>query len=99
MTATSTSPVASWETTSTLVALAALRAAATACMQSDALRAALAVDLTELDAQHIDRLARPNHRLMALLTGGFTDVVDEEHRQAAEAHGAEAGGAGPRRCA
>jgi hypothetical protein len=72
------------------VALAALRAAATACMQSDALRVALAVDLTELEAGHVDRLARPNHRLVALLAGGFTDVVDGEQQRAAANHGTEA---------
>lgn len=71
------------------VALAALRAAATACMQSPALARAAADGLGHFDPVAVPRTERPNHRLVALLDGDFVGRVGAAERIAREHHGHE----------
>jgi hypothetical protein len=68
------------------VALAALRAAATACMQSRALALAVEVGLADFEATMLSRLERPNHRLVALLNGGYAEAVAGEQAAAEKEH-------------
>lgn len=72
------------------VALAAVRAAATACMQSGALRAAVGVGLAEFDPPSLARMDRPNHRLAALLSGGFAAAVGREEARVEDEYQDEA---------
>jgi hypothetical protein len=72
------------------VALAALRAAATACMQSRALAMAVEVGIAAFRPSELPRMERPNHRLAALLTGGYASAVQREQSRAADSHGDEA---------
>lgn len=72
------------------VALAALRAASTACMQSPALARAANDGLTRFDPSSIVPLERPNHRLAALLTGGFRERVAAAEEAAVGQYGSEA---------
>ena|GEM_PF-2540332 len=72
------------------VALAALRAAVTACMQSGALALAADVGLERFDPAALPRLERPNHRLAGLLAGGYSDHVAAAHRASEAKHGDEA---------
>jgi hypothetical protein len=71
------------------VALAALRAAAMACMQTDALGLAVRVGLETFDPSQLPRMERPNQRLAALLAGDFAHHVEREHALAQQAHSAE----------
>lgn len=71
------------------VALAALRAAATACMQSPALARAADGGIERFDPGAIAPLERPNHRLAALLVGGFRDRVAAADHAARMKHGRE----------
>lgn len=71
------------------VALAALRAAATACMQSDALAKAGDQGVDNFDPTLLAPLDRPNHRLAALLSGDFSANVVSAQREAEHHHGAE----------
>lgn len=70
------------------VALAALRAAATATMQSTALTIAADVGLSAFEPKSLGRMERPNHRLMSLMNAGFRDHVRAAHDAAAAEHGA-----------
>lgn len=72
------------------VALAALRAAATACMQSEALNIAVSVGIEQFDPRRVPALERPNHRLAALLAGGYADEVANAHSEATLTFGDEA---------
>lgn len=72
------------------VALAALRAAATACMQSDALRAAATAGIDDFDPAALPRAERPNHRLVMLLDSGFADAVATSQHELERVHGHEA---------
>ena len=72
------------------VALAALRAAATACMQSLALAPAAEVGLERFRAEQMPVVDRPNHRLAWLVRSHFSEVVESGHTAAALAYGAEA---------
>ncbi len=71
------------------VALAALRAASTACMQSPALARAASDGLSRFDPSSIVPRERPNHRLAALLNGGFRECVAAAEAAAARQHGSE----------
>jgi hypothetical protein len=64
------------------VALAAVRAVATACMQSPALAIAAASGLANLEPADIPRPDRPNHRLAALLRSEFGATVQSEQAAA-----------------
>lgn len=55
------------------VALAALRAAASVCMQSGALMRAAATGLEAFEPANLGRLERPNHRLAALCRDARAD--------------------------
>ena len=68
------------------VALAALRAAATACMQSRAVSVAGAAGLAQFEASALERMERPNHRLVALLAGGYAQAVAGEQLRARDEH-------------
>lgn len=57
------------------VALAAIRAAAMACMQSPALKRAVSVGIERFEVASLARLERPNHRLAALLAGSYAAHV------------------------
>lgn len=72
------------------VALAALRAAATACMQSPALTGAVSVGIDDFQPGSIALADRPNHRLVALMRSPFREAVAREQAEAAAAHGSEA---------
>jgi hypothetical protein len=72
------------------VALTALRAAALTCMQSGVLSVAVGAGLRDFEASAVARLDRPNHRLVALLTGGYPEAVGEAGRRAQYEHGLEA---------
>lgn len=69
------------------VALAALRAAATACMQSGALTIAAGVEIERFSPSDLPRMERPNHRLPVLLAGGFKERVAAANRSAETEHG------------
>jgi hypothetical protein len=71
------------------VALAALRAAATACMQSGALAQAGIQGVDSFDPTSLTPLDRPNHRLAALLSGDYAANVRAARREAERQHGAE----------
>lgn len=71
------------------VALAALRAAATACMQSGALAVATTQGAERFEPTSLEALERPNHRLAALLTGDYAARVDRTQKEARERHGEE----------
>lgn len=71
------------------VALAALRAAATACMHSAALARAADDGIGHFDPVTITRVERPNHRLAALLAGDFAACVARAERAARVEHGRE----------
>jgi hypothetical protein len=72
------------------VALAALRAAATACMPTRALAVAVDAGLRQFEASHVARSDRPNHRLVALLRGGYAEAVAREGLRARDEHGQQA---------
>ena len=63
------------EDTHPWVALAALRAAATACMQSPALAQVADVGLANFSAQTLPLEDRPNHRLVWLMNSQFRETV------------------------
>lgn len=65
------------------VALAALRAAATACMQSPAIGAAVEVRLSNFVPASIAVADRPNHRLVALMRSAYAETVAREQADAA----------------
>jgi hypothetical protein len=67
----------------------ALQAAITACMQSNVLTTVLSDDLSEFDPACIERSARPNHRLVALLDSDFAAVVAAANEDALREHGRE----------
>jgi hypothetical protein len=67
------------------VALAAFRAAATACMQSSALTLA-ASSLADFEPRTIATRERPNHRLASLLPD-FANAVQREQQSAVTEHG------------
>jgi hypothetical protein len=69
------------------VALAALRAAATACMQTRALAVAVAAGLQHFESSAVPQRDRPNHRLVELLSGGYADAVALEASHALCEHG------------
>lgn len=69
------------------VALAGLRAAATACMQSAALAAAVDSGLAGFDPSRLPLMDRPNHRLAALLKANYADAVAAEQARASTEHG------------
>lgn len=69
------------------VALAALRAASTACMQSGALAIAAGVNIERFTPSDLPRLERPNHRLAVLLAGSFKERVAAANRTAEAEHG------------
>jgi hypothetical protein len=71
------------------VALAALRAVATVCMQSPALKLAVDADIERFDPTSIKREDRPNHRLAALLSSEFPTLVQSENIAAERMHGSE----------
>lgn len=71
------------------VALAALRAAATACMQSAVLEVALAETLDRFEPTQLGRCLRPNHRLVTLLESDFDKAVAAAQDVAADCHGHE----------
>jgi hypothetical protein len=71
------------------VALAALRAAATACMQSSALAEASAQGIERFDPTSLRPLERPNHRLAALLAGDYASRVAEAQTDAMSDYGEE----------
>lgn len=71
------------------VMLAALRAAATACMQSQALEVAADGGLSAFEPSELVRSERPNNRLAMLLNGSFVDAVASEHERAIAAHSSE----------
>lgn len=64
------------------IALAGLRAAATACMQSPALKLAARTGLPEFDPRALPRPDRPNHRLAALLSSRYPETVAAAHATA-----------------
>lgn len=68
------------------VALAALRAAATACMQSGALAIAADAGIERFSPSDLPRLERPNHRLIVLLAGDFEERVAAANRTAEAAY-------------
>ena len=68
------------------VALAGLRAAAMASMQSGALEFARAQGLRTFDASRVPVMERPNHRLAALLTSHFAAQVQVEQERAVRSH-------------
>jgi broad specificity phosphatase PhoE len=68
------------------VALAAIRAAAIACMQTGALKAALESGLSDFDPSRLPRLERPNHRLAALLAADYSSSVAREQARAELEH-------------
>jgi hypothetical protein len=72
------------------VALAGLRAAATACMQSTGLRAAVLTGIERFDPATLPWFERPNHRLVVLLESGFSDAVGDAQREFERNHGHEA---------
>ena len=76
------------------VALAALRAAATVCMQSPVLASAADVGLERFRAETIPYQDRPNHRLGRLLKTGFRETVEHAHADAARSYTDEAWWAG-----
>jgi hypothetical protein len=69
------------------VALAALRAAATACMQCREPLVKATAGLGSFEPRSISRRERPNHRLAALLAGGYADAVAREQARSEIAHG------------
>jgi hypothetical protein len=71
------------------VALAALRAAATACMQSDALAVATDQGVARFQPATLQPLERPNHRLAALLAGDYASDVALAQGEAATHYGKE----------
>lgn len=71
------------------VALAAIRAAATACMQSQALALAVEAGIARFHPSQVPQMERPNHRLAVLLDGEFASAVQREQLQAAQDHGDE----------
>jgi hypothetical protein len=77
------------EQTHPWVALAALRAAATACMQSTALTVAGEIGLDSFQPQAIALTDRPNHRLVQLIRSPFREEVAREQAQALAAYAAE----------
>jgi hypothetical protein len=78
-----TGPVHPW------VTLAALRAAATACMQSPALSLAARAGLERFDPRTVPLPERPNHRLAALLASGYPRAVVAAQDTAQREHGGE----------
>lgn len=72
------------------VALAALRAAVTACMQSGALRAALESGLQRFDPSALAPSQRPNHRLVMLVQSRFADAVAAAQLDFERDHGHQA---------
>lgn len=70
------------------VALAALRAGATACMQTRALAAA-SRGLLVFSPAALALIDRPNHRLAALLAGGFADDVAREETRSSRVYASE----------
>lgn len=71
------------------VALAAIRAAATACMQSGALAEAVTQGVEHFDATSLQPAERPNRRLAALLAGGFESSVGRAQSESVERHSGE----------
>jgi hypothetical protein len=71
------------------VALGALRAAATACMQSRALAEASGQGVEHFDPSSLRPLERPNHRLAALLAGDYASSVVDAQRDAVADYGQE----------
>lgn len=71
------------------VALAALRAAATVCMQSAVVAYAADAGLETFRGESIPIEDRPNHRLVWLAQSKFRDIVESEQSAAADAHGSE----------
>lgn len=72
------------------VALAALRAAALACMQGPVLALVGSEALERFDPASLERSERPNHRLVTLLSSDFPDAVAAAHERARQTHGREA---------
>ncbi len=68
------------------VMLAALRAAATACMQSTALAVAAEQRLVGFEPTALPRMERPNNRLALLLRERFADAVAAEQIRAESTH-------------
>lgn len=77
------------EQTHPWVALAALRAVATVCMQSPALKLAADAAIERFDPTSIAREDRPNHRLAALLNSEFSMLVQSENSAAEQRHDTE----------
>lgn len=71
------------------VALGALRAAATACMQSRALEEACGQGIDRFDPASLRPLERPNQRLAALLAGPYASRVADAQRDAVVEYGQE----------
>jgi len=71
------------------VALGALRAAATACMQSHALAEASGQGIEQFDPSSLQPLERPNHRLAALLAGDYVSKVAAAQGDAVASYGGE----------
>lgn len=71
------------------VALAGLRAAAMACMQSSALELASVTGFGDFEPTQIPPLERPNHRLSALVQSHFDQEVAKAERVLERDHGAE----------
>lgn len=71
------------------VAIAALRATATVCMQSPALSLAAGAGVAHFDPTTIRGEDRPNHRLAALLRSQFPLVVQSENALGERTHGRE----------
>ncbi len=71
------------------VALAGLRAAATACMQSPVLAMVVDAGLRPFDPMTMPRLLRPNHRLVGLLEADYAASVQAVDHELRDAHGSE----------
>lgn len=72
------------------IALAALRAAATACMQSSALHAAVLAGVERFQPMALPTSERPNHRLVMLLGSDFADAVGTAQEKLERDHGHQA---------
>lgn len=71
------------------VALSAIRAAASASMQSRALALATREGIATFAGGTLPRLERPNHRLDLLLKGGYASRVEHAAERAEQEHGHE----------
>jgi hypothetical protein len=72
------------------VALAAIRAAAVACMQSPALKRAVSGGIERFEVASLAWPERPNHRLAALLAGSYAAQVARAELAAHEQYGDQA---------